>query len=1327
MIRPLKLALGIFCAALVWGASTPALAAPTAPNPASTKIKHVFVIVEEGHSFDNYFGTFKGADGINPLKVQIPANPKSVATQTLGLHEIGAGGATAVNADYTAARVAFDGGRMDGFAAAQSLDGKSPAAGLGYYSPQQLDSYWQLAKSYTLMDQFYSSALGGSIDNHLYLVAGQAVPADQLKSPGGYTIPTIFDRLDRAGLAWRAYVRHYDPTLTYHRIGGVASFIPQVVRVPMMNMPAIVDNPSRFANLTDQSNLFRDLRSDTTTPAVSYIYPSGDSERAPDPVTLGEQRVTSIISAIQRSPAWSSSAIFLTWSDWGGYYDHVRPPQVDSHGYGFRVPTVVISPFAQQGFVDHTPSDFSSILKFIETTYGLAPLTSRDTKASGLMEAFDFTRQPYAPAIVDTKVGTVWRGIPVLVVVLFYGSSVALAIGLVLVAAFVRRRRPMLSGSNGHGPGSPPAGGPGGPGGSRVQVKVISAAQRLGSSFPPLPLMAWFGRLRMWVGKRVSPKWALAILVATVMVLLPATGLAKTPQIKVTISPGPAIYAGNATDVSATATSDGNPIHGATVSFSASNPAGTVVSSHGSHTDKNGLAIFHFPAVNLAGAYNVHASVLNTPAAANAVVTVVPLRPTTTGLSVRTSITIGLPLALSLTLQGPAGPLAGETIQILVDGAHVHDVKTALGGGADYTVSGLALGQHAVKAVFAGDVKVGYAGSEAHQTVTVVPLARTLITLGLPSPTPTGVLTHVTATLTANGVRLVHAQVTAVVDGSAKLAGVTNDVGVATFDMSRNLVVGAHSIQVSFAANVQLGADSATAQGVFQVIKPWVTYIALSLPNDQRIGAALTVVARVYTGSRPVPGILVHLDVAGHRVALVTDSSGRVVYRLSRRTGVGSYSITATFRGARELGYLGSSARGAFTILPPLPTSLSVHAPTTITAGDAAQLTGQLTSPAGPISGTVPVSINLDGRKLIKLEVHADGTFAYSLSRGLAAGNHSILVEYHGDRSRGIIGTSARIPLVIRPLFVTVQAGPAMAGVTFSIDGRTATTGTDGKATVQVDTIGNHTMAIKAPADTPTTRIRFDHWFDSDERLTRPLKIFSSTTLYAMFAGTYLTTIALHDYSGGPIETGRLGPVTVSGPAGKEIVLSQTQRAAWLDVPAPTRALLLGLAPRPRYALQSATYDGVSVANRGDSPFTPGPSSVWSINLRIYSMQLRVRQPVLGGAIHNVVVTSAGGFRETLRPDSGGRVTLPELPRGLYTVTTIGEGVSPTLVVQVTRNQVVQVSAFTPYEIAAMAVLGLILIGGVIAAAIVVQTWPRGTATPSEPGAPGAPPSSLLA
>jgi len=443
MKRPLKLALGILGAALLSGAWIPALAAPTAPNAASTKIKHVFVIVEEGHSFDNYFGTFPGADGIVPGKVQVPVDPRAAAGQSLGLHVIGAEGATSIAADLGAARAAFNGGRMNGFAAAQNANGKGAVAGLGYYSPEQVDSYWQLAKNYTLMDQFFSSAMGGSIDNHLYLVAGQAVPAAQLKSAGGYKIPTIFDRLDGAGLSWRAYIRHYDSTLNYHRVGSYASFIPQVVRVPMLNMPAIVDDPSRFSNLTDQSNLFRDLRSDATTPAVSYIYPSGDSERAPDPISLGQQRVTSIVTAIQRSPAWSSSAILVTWSDWGGYYDHVRPPQVDSHGYGFRVPMLVISPFARPGFVDHTTSDFSSILKFIERLHGLAPLTTRDQAASDLMAAFDFQQPPRAPSRPQVASAGVVpaRGPSAARLLEMYGLVSGLAVLLLLLAGLTERKR----------------------------------------------------------------------------------------------------------------------------------------------------------------------------------------------------------------------------------------------------------------------------------------------------------------------------------------------------------------------------------------------------------------------------------------------------------------------------------------------------------------------------------------------------------------------------------------------------------------------------------------------------------------------------------------------------------------------------------------------------------------------------------------------------------------------------------------------------------------------------------------------------------------------
>ncbi len=1326
MTRPLKLTLGILGAALLSGAWIPALAAPTAPNSAAAKIKHVFVIVEEGHSFDNYFGTFPGADGIAPGKVQIPVNPKASAGQALGLHVIGSEGPSPVSADSGTARAAFNGGSMNGFAAAQSASGNGAVAGLGYYSPQQVDSYWQLAKNYTLMDQFFSSAMGGSIDNHLYLVAGQAVPADQLKSPGGYKIPTIFDRLDGAGLSWRAYIRHYDSTLNYHRVGSYASFIPQVVRVPMLNMPSIVDNPRRFSNLTDQSNLFRDLRSEATTPAVSYVYPSGDSERSPDPISLGQQRVTSIVTAIQRSPAWSSSAILVTWSDWGGYYDHVRPPQVDSHGYGFRVPMLVISPFARPGVVDHTTSDFSSILKFIETTYSLAPLTGRDAKAANMTEAFDFNRKAVPPVVIDTQLSTVTRGIPVLIVVVFYGGSVGLAAGLVLLAAAIRRRRSLPSQPNGRGPG-PKGGGPGshggGPGqpsgGRRIEVRVISAARRLGGSLPVLSLMARFAAARGWTAKRLKPTWAFAILVATAMVLLPVAGFAKSAPVNITLATGPAVYAGNSSDISATVTTAAKPIPGATVGFSATSPGGTIVASHGSHADGNGVAIFHFPAVKIPGAYHVHATVLNTSAKADAVVSVIPLRKTTVGLSVATSITVGRELALSLTLQGPDGPMADATIGIFIDGAHAHDVKTGAGGSAAYSVSSLGLGKHELGAVYAGNVKAGFASSEVHQTVTVVPLARTVITLSLPNPTPTGVLTHVTATLQANGVRLVRAHVTAVVDGVTKLAGVTNDVGQVTFDMSRNLVIGSHSIQVSFAADVTLGAANATAQGSFQVIKPWSTWIALSLPNDQRVGSALTVVARVYTGSRPVPGALVHIQVAGHRIAMVTDRNGRVVYRLSRRTGVGSYSVTATYKGARDQGYLGSTAGGKFSLLPALATSLTLRTPPAITTGDGAVLTGRLSSAIGPISGKTVTHIQLDGKNLVTLRLRSDGTFSFNLPRSLAAGTHSIVAFYHGDKSRGIIASSARGTLVIRPLVVSFQTVPALAGVTLAIDGHAALTAADGKATVQVMTIGNHTMTVTPPADTATTRISFHHWFDGDLHSARKLRIFESANLYATFSGSYLTTIALHDAVGGPIDTGRIGPMTISGPEGRDMVLSQTQRAAWLDVPAPSRALLLGLAQTPRYAVQAATYDGVSVANRGDSPFTPGPGRVWTINLRIYSMQLQVRQPILGGEIRDVVVTSPGGFRQTLQPDDRGRVTLTALPRGLYTVTTLGDGVAPTLIVQVTRNQVVQLSAFTPVEIGVIVLLALAAVAGLIGAAIVVQRGPRDPVTPTSEGGPG--------
>jgi phospholipase C len=1312
MTRLVKLAISSLFAASLAAQVAPVLASSGATAPAS-KIKHVFVIVEEGHSFDNYFATFPGADGIDPSKVIVPVDPRSAGGKTIGLQQIGNDGASPLASDLATARKAYNGGRMNGFAAAQTANRKAAGVGLGYYSPAQVDPYWQLAKNYTLMDHFFSSAMGGSIDNHLYLVAGQTVPAADLKKAGGYTIPTIFDRLDEKGLSWRAYIRHYDSTLNYHRVGTYASFIPQVVRVPMLNMPSIVDNPSRFADLTDQSNLFRDLRSEATTPAVSYIYPSGDSERAPDPISLGQQRVASIISAIQRSPAWSSSAIVLTWSDWGGYYDHVRPPQVDSHGYGFRVPTIVISPYARTGFVDHTATDFSSILSFIESTYGLAPLSSRDAKAAGLSEAFDFSRKPVEAIPVDTHLGTVSRGIPVLVVVISYGASVALAIGLVLIAVLIRRRR--SRGGKGGGSAS------GRPSGGRLDSRLVATTRRVAGALPMTQLRVLSSSGGSWFRRKASTRWAVAIAIAGLAIVIPVSGIAEAKPIDIAFDHAATVYAGNPADLSVTVSMGGKRIDGATIYFTATNSAGSVVASKGTHADSHGVARFQFPAIKSPGTYQIRANVLNTPGTATTQVKVLALRATTIALSVPLTITIGRDLPMSLTLTGPDGPLAGAPLQIYVDGAQVSRVITGPGGTAAYSASSLALGSHAIGAKFAADETTGMAASAIERTITVVPLAKTEVILSLPSPTPTGVQTYVTATVRANGVRLIHAAVTAVVDSSSTtLSGFTNGVGVATFSMSRGLALGAHTIQVSFATDVRLGAEGASAQGTFQVIKPWTTWIALTLPHDQRLGGPLAIVAHVNTGSRPVPGVLIHIVAAGHRVALLTDRNGAAVYRLSRRTTVGTYAVSATFNGAADRGYLGSTAKGSFALLPPLATHLSLVTPSAYTTGAGAVLKGQLGSAVGPIGGKTLVRLYLDGRHLVTLPLRRDGSFTYNLSRNLAAGAHSLLAVYHGDSSHGIIGSSARGSLVIKPLFVSFQTAPALAGVTFAVDARSGITAADGKVTVQVDKIGSHRLQVTPPADTSTTRVRFDHWFDGDERGVRNMKVFSNTSLFATFSGSFLTRIALHDAAGRPLDVGRVGPVTISGPEGEDLVLSQTDRAAWLDVPAPSRAALIGLGQAPRYFVQSATYDGVSVANRGDSPFTPGPDKVWSINLRVYSMELQVRQPILGGAIRNVVVTSPGGFRQTLQPDAAGIITLNALPRGLYSVSTVGDGVAPTLIVQVTRNQSVTLSAFTPWELGAVVVLVLVGIGALIGAAFVVQTWPLLATAASRPGDPGA-------
>jgi phospholipase C len=198
------------------------------------------------------------------------------------------------------------------------------------------------------------------------------------------------DELDSRGISWKYYAG----------IAKGGNFRDFDAMNPLPAFASFQNNSSRLQNLAPSNVFIRDVRNGTL-PSVSWVMPIGSrDEEGPGSITAGEHYVTSTINTIMQSKYWNSTAIFVTWDDWGGSYDHVAPPQVDSLGLGFRVPCLVISPYAKQGFVDHTQTDFTSILKFIETDYSLPPLTSRDAAASNMQEAFDFSQAPRTSLIL---------------------------------------------------------------------------------------------------------------------------------------------------------------------------------------------------------------------------------------------------------------------------------------------------------------------------------------------------------------------------------------------------------------------------------------------------------------------------------------------------------------------------------------------------------------------------------------------------------------------------------------------------------------------------------------------------------------------------------------------------------------------------------------------------------------------------------------------------------------------------------------------------------------------------------------------------------------
>jgi phospholipase C len=328
---------------------------------------------------------------------------------------------------------------MNGFVSALNGLKQNGKLAMGYYDGTDIPYYWNLADNYVLFDHFFSSAKDGSGGNHMYWVLGT-----QPRTDTGQTITdqlantqTIFDSLQAAGISWKFYVQNYDPNITYRNLQNVGNRESQVVWVPLLDIDRFIDNKTLSSHIVDLSQYYIDLHNGNL-PAVSYIVPSGDSEHPPSSLLSGQLFVKSLIQELQRSTAWNSSAFLLAYDDWGGWYDHVNPPQVDANGYGMRVPAILVSAYAKKGNIDHTQLDFTSILKFIENNWGIAPLADRDAKANDILSAFDFTQKPRQPEILSLTRGTAatTKAAPTKVIYSAYGLALSLSI-LVIAIAFI--------------------------------------------------------------------------------------------------------------------------------------------------------------------------------------------------------------------------------------------------------------------------------------------------------------------------------------------------------------------------------------------------------------------------------------------------------------------------------------------------------------------------------------------------------------------------------------------------------------------------------------------------------------------------------------------------------------------------------------------------------------------------------------------------------------------------------------------------------------------------------------------------------------------------
>ena len=409
------------------------------PRPRSP-IHHFIFLMQGGRTFDNYFGSYPGADGppAGTCQARVAGSPRDGCVRPFVL----SGVQTApLSAGATVIKRQYGQGAMDGFVSAYQKEGRNGTLAMGYYNRRQLPFYWATARNYVLFDHFFSSAMYGSRVNRSYWVSAAPPPGSGRPAPGtsyGNQL-TIFDRLQAAGLSWKFYVQDYNPKATYQTASGTSPDT-QTVRVPLLNYARFVDDPALRAHIVGMDQYYQDL-ADGTLPAVAYMASASDNERSSRSIPGAQNMIHNLVTQLMQSRYWNSSALMWSYDGSGGWYDNVAPPHVAAAPLGFRVPALLVSAYARKGQVNHTVLDYTSALKFIEQNWGLAPLTPRDASAASLASAFDFAAAPRPPATIPAAgpngggLGRAPRAAPRGTIYALYGVAVTVALLLFVLAA----------------------------------------------------------------------------------------------------------------------------------------------------------------------------------------------------------------------------------------------------------------------------------------------------------------------------------------------------------------------------------------------------------------------------------------------------------------------------------------------------------------------------------------------------------------------------------------------------------------------------------------------------------------------------------------------------------------------------------------------------------------------------------------------------------------------------------------------------------------------------------------------------------------------------